>query len=215
MVAELDVLAGGERGGIEEGVAGGGEEDIIAEAVFQRGVGAAGAEDAGAQDIGVGDAGAGAEERRGAGQAQEFLYARGADEALRHAGIAGGQRGQHIVEAGDGGEVDAGVGLHVAVVGGDEQERVGAGERTLGAGEEGVDLGEVKRGDAAFGAVHVAVGVVVGPVGVGIGPPGGAGEGAEVPKDAFETFHYSVTDADGDSATSSLTIMLEYKGEIG
>ncbi len=40
-------------------------------------------------------------------------------------------------------------------------------------------------------------------------------EGAEVPKDAFETFHYSVTDADGDSVTSSLTIMLEYKGEIG
>jgi len=36
-----------------------------------------------------------------------------------------------------------------------------------------------------------------------------------VPEGAFETFNYTVTDADGDSATSSLTIMLEYKGEIG
>jgi VCBS repeat-containing protein len=36
-----------------------------------------------------------------------------------------------------------------------------------------------------------------------------------VPEGAFETFSYTATDADGDSATSTLTVMLEYKGEHG
>lgn len=36
-----------------------------------------------------------------------------------------------------------------------------------------------------------------------------------VPQGAVETFNYTLTDADGDSATSTLTIMLDYKGEIG
>ena len=70
--------------------------------------------------------------------------------------------------------------LHVAVVGGDEQKRVGAGEGLLRAGEEGIDFGEVEGGDAAFGAVHVAVRVVVGPIGIGVGAARGAGAGPSI-----------------------------------
>ena len=104
VVAELGRFFGREGRWIGEGVAGCGEEDVVAEALAQGGVGLAGAEKSGAQNGRLRGAGCCVLQRRGADEAQKFFYFGGADKTLDHAGVAGGEDGEGVVESGDGGE---------------------------------------------------------------------------------------------------------------
>ena len=68
MVSGFEALLFGHGGGVEEGAAGDGKEDVVAESLGECGVGFSGAEEAGAQDGGSGHADGVLAEGGGAGE---------------------------------------------------------------------------------------------------------------------------------------------------